>query len=115
MPGIGLLYENRFAAKESYAVLRSWNFGRFIDEHRNIHVSFVREGGSRYSFFIYPGVRIAGHMAVEDCAKNEFPNTDVDAEVFRVLLWTATPIDCSENPKKEELIESLTKEPVLIL
>lgn len=115
VPGIGLVYENRFAAKEAYSVIRSWNFGRYIDEHRNIHVSFVREGEGRYMFYIYPGERMGGRIAIEETAQAEHADIPMEADVTKFLMWTSTPIDCAAHPEKEPLIESLPAEPYFLL
>lgn len=112
--GIGLLFEDLDCAKEAFAVLRAWNFDKFIDPHGNIRLSIIREGEHCYTVFLCPGERRAGATMIDRQVKaKKGPNNE--AHIKHLLRWTATCINCEANPDKENLIESLRYDKVLLL
>ena len=115
VPGLGLIYENKYAAKESYSVLRSWNYGCYIDKKKNICVSMVDEGDNCYTVFVYPGLRPASRSVVETEAKKYYEDVKIEPEVRTVHLWHATPIDARNDPKKKAVIKKIENGSILLL
>jgi hypothetical protein len=112
--GMALLFEDRECAKEAFVVLRAWNFGNFIDTHGNILLSIVREGSHHYTVFLYPGKRKAGAAQIDrEIKATKGPNHE--AQIRHLLRWTSTCINCEGDPNKENFIESLHYDKVLLL
>ena len=112
--GLGLLYEDFEYAKEAYNVLRSWNFGRFIDEEGNIQVSIIDEGDHRYSMFTYPGKRSQGEEQIKARVyAGHAENTA--AFVSRLFQYTTTCANYSDRPEVEERLQDLKRLNTLLL
>jgi hypothetical protein len=112
--GLGLLYEDFECAKDAYNVLRSWNFGRFIDDVGNIHVSVIAEGDHRYSMLICPGHRYEAEEYIKASVVAKRPQ-NTHAVVSRLLYYTTTCADYSDRPEVEEAIQSLRRLSTLLL
>lgn len=112
---LGILYETREAAKTAYQILRSWNFGAFIDSESNIVVSFVYEGSSKYSIVLYPGERqkVKDYIRSSTLAELE-PSSEVDI-VAEMKPYMVNCADYTDRPEMLEFIESLKGNDVLLL
>jgi hypothetical protein len=109
------LYETREAAKTAYQILRSWNFGAFIDSESDIVASFIYEGGSKYSIVLYPGERqrVKDYIRSSTLAELE-PNSEVDI-VVEMKPYMVNCADYLDRPEMLAFIESLKGDDVLLL
>jgi len=112
--GLGLLYEDFESAKDAYNVLRSWNFGRFIDEVGNIQISIIAEGDHRYTMLICPGNRHEAEEYLKASVIAERPQNTA-AVVSRLFYYTVTCANYSDRLEVEEDIQSLKRLNTLLL
>jgi hypothetical protein len=112
--GLGLLFEDRDCAKEAFGVLRAWNFGKFIDDDGNISLSIIREGNHRYTILLYPGERDLRERQIRTEVESRETGTH-EAQVTRLFRWTSTCITCEDHPEKEEAIENLGTDQLVLI
>ncbi len=114
-PLLGVLYEKKDLAQLAYHTFRAWNMGGVIDRDRNIVVSIVSEGHSRYSIFLYPGERSSIKKQAQVEIENKLPNKSEVKICLEAKPYFFNPAQYSERPKVEELVRSLKCSPVLLL
>ncbi len=114
-PGLGLVFEERREAKETYQVLRSWNYGEYFDSEKNINVTIVRESPTRVSIFIYPGRRLRKQLQIEAEIQESLPS-DVEARADLVLkTWIQSSADYADRPDVLEQIDLIAQGRQLLL
>lgn len=114
-PGLGLVFEKRHEAKEAYQVLRSWNYGAYVDSEQNINVTIVRESTTRVSIFIYPGRRLRKQLQIETEIQEPLP-PDVEAKADHVLkMWIQNCADYTDRPDVLKQIDLIAHDRELLV
>ncbi len=114
IPGLGIVFETRNEAKEVYKIIRSWNYGAYIDSEGNINITIVKESDTKYSIFVYPGDRPRRQLEIEDELKKTLkPNSEV--EIAWAKIWIQNCADYADKPKLLSLVKSLNDCKTLLL
>lgn len=116
MEGLGFLiiYKYKDVAKEAFNMLKSWNYGRVIDASENITFRAVREGGDKYSIFLYPGDRLESLQHSETIAKELYgSNSQINVSVAK--FYKQFCFDYSSDELKKKCIEAMPHVSELLL
>lgn len=115
LPGLGLVFEKRYEAREAYQILRSWNYGAYVDSDQNITVTIVQESATRVSVFLYPGKRLRRQFQIEAQIQEKLPS-DVEAKADNVLkIWIQNCADYADRPDVLEQIDLIAQGGELVL
>ncbi|AFG37470.1 hypothetical protein [Spirochaeta africana] len=108
MEGLGfvIIYKYKDVAKEAFNMLKSWNYGRVIDASENITFRAVREGGGKYSIFLYPGNRLKSLQESETRAK-ELYGSDSHINIRVAKVYEQFCFDYSTDELKKKCIEAI--------
>lgn len=112
--GLAIIYKYKESAKDTFNLLKAWNYGKIIDRDANITLSAVREGNDRYSVYVYPGDRmdsLEGTKKIVEESKG--PNAEASLSVVKFYLQFC--FDYSADELKKKCIESLPYVKELIL
>lgn len=104
--GLSIIYKYRETAKDSYSLLKSWNYGKVIDQNANITLSIVIEGNDKYSLFIYPGNRDESLNNTKSLVEaHEGPNAETKIAVMKFHFQFCH--DYSNDELKKKIIGGL--------
>jgi hypothetical protein len=105
IPGISILFENRYEAKQAYSILKSWNFGAYKDLNGNIRISIIDENNKKYSIFVYPRDNKIREQQLIDYIKNKLPkNSEIHIDK-KLFIWMQ---NCGDYSKRPEILEAIS-------
>lgn len=104
--GLGLVYKYKDAARDAFQMLKTWNYGKYIDNDGNIQLSLIREGNGRYGLVIYPGERIRSQIEVEmGMKKKTGPKSLINIKTLRYFIHLC--LDYSNDKQKQKMVETV--------
>ncbi len=108
-PGFSILYERKYDAKYAYNILKSWNYGKYIDTQGNISVNFIDESENKFSVFLYPGERKQREEEIKATLKEKFPaNSELNLK-NRMFISIQNCGDYSDRPEMIEAFKLIRK------
>jgi hypothetical protein len=112
--GIFIIFKYKNAAKDAFSMLKAWNYGKVVDTSENITFRAVREGGGRYSVFVYPGDRSDSLKYSENLAKENLgAQSHINVRVAKFFMQFC--FDYSDDTLKTKCIESMPHVSELLL
>jgi len=98
--------ESKSDAKKIYQLFKAWCYGKYSGNDDNIRITFVMEGESRYSVFIYPGRRKSKQSELErqiESGRNEKNVEHVFSKSFFQYIYSCN--EFGTRPKIKELFD----------
>lgn len=103
LAGLNSIAESKSDAKKMYQLFKAWCYGKYSGNDDNIKITFVMEGESRYSVFIYPGRRKSKQSELERQIESGQNEKNVE-NVFSKSLFQYI-YNCNEFGTRPEIKE----------
>lgn len=103
--GLGTIAKSKTDAKKIYQLYKNWCYGKYSGDDENIKISFVLEGESKYTMFVYPGKRKSKEDELKHEVKQELEEKNVEYNVSSSVFQYF--YNCNEYGTRPEIKEAM--------